>query len=167
MANILSVAGWKVTGLRCPDHEITLIEENKPCAVTLIQRPNGTGKTTTLNLIRAALAGQPLDSSWSRERLLEFRKKDSENKYGTFKLSLLFNNKRLTIEMTFDFEMGEAPRYTTTYGSGMQDGHEPPRDLKQFFRPEFVNFFVTLLVCCDHMLVAGRCSISESALASL
>jgi len=142
MSNTLSVAGWRVAGLRCPDHEISLLEGNEPCPVTLIQMPNGTGKTTTLNLIRAALAGQPLDGPWTRERLLEFRKKDSENERGTFTLSLLFNDKRLTIEMTFDFEMGAAPGYTTTYGSGMQDGHEPPRDLKQFFRPEFVNFFV-------------------------
>ena len=90
MSNTLSVAGWKVAGLRCPDHEIVLLDGDDPCPVTLIQMPNGTGKTTTLDLIRAALAGQPLDGPWTRERLLEFRKKDSKNERGAFTLSLLF-----------------------------------------------------------------------------
>lgn len=152
MPTTLSIAGWKTVGLRCPDHELSLLESGLPSAVTLIQMPNGTGKTTTLNLLRAALAGRPLDGPWTRERMLEYRKKDPMTDRGVFTLHLLFNDKRLTIEMTFDFDMGTAPRYTTTYGSGLQDGFQPPRDLRQFLRPEFVNFFVFDGELANHLL---------------
>lgn len=50
--------GWKASGLRCPDHEIVLTRaDGKPHHVSLIQMPNGTGKTTTLELLRAAFSG--------------------------------------------------------------------------------------------------------------
>jgi ABC-type branched-subunit amino acid transport system ATPase component len=50
--------GWKASGLRCPDHEISRVRaDGTPHHVSLIQMPNGTGKTTVHELIRAALSG--------------------------------------------------------------------------------------------------------------
>jgi DNA sulfur modification protein DndD len=52
----ISLAGWAVSGMRCPDITIDLTGKNgTPARVALVQMPNGTGKTTTLNLLRAAL----------------------------------------------------------------------------------------------------------------
>ena len=57
MASI-KILRWKATGLRCPDHEFSFESTaGNVHPLTLIQMPNGTGKTTTLTLIRAALSG--------------------------------------------------------------------------------------------------------------
>ena len=58
MPATMRILGWKAEGLRCPDHDIDFsADTNEINPVTLIQMPNGTGKTTTLNLLRAALSG--------------------------------------------------------------------------------------------------------------
>ena len=47
MATILRILGWTAEGLRCPDHEVNCCDaDGNPFAVSLIQMPNGTGKTT-------------------------------------------------------------------------------------------------------------------------
>ncbi|MGD1804195.1 hypothetical protein ACP6PL_01965 [Dapis sp. BLCC M126] len=48
----------KTEGLRCPDMKINLLSGVNPAHVSLIQMPNGTAKTTTLSLIRAAMNGE-------------------------------------------------------------------------------------------------------------
>ena len=52
MTTTLRILGWKAKGLRCPDHEIELLGgRDRLFGVSLIQMPNGTGKTTTLELL--------------------------------------------------------------------------------------------------------------------
>ena len=46
----IEIKGWKSEGLRCPDVDFNL-DKNKRL-ITLIQMPNGTGKTTTLKLLK-------------------------------------------------------------------------------------------------------------------
>ena len=55
MANDIKLIGWSCRGFRSPDHEVELLnEKGSPYHVSLIQMPNGTGKTTTIiNLINA------------------------------------------------------------------------------------------------------------------
>ena len=51
----MKVIGWKAYGLRCPDHEIDCSYScDEPAPITLIQMPNGTGKTTTSRCSRTA-----------------------------------------------------------------------------------------------------------------
>jgi DNA sulfur modification protein DndD len=54
----IELAGWSSEGLRCPDVEIELMTGDRIAPVSLIQMPNGTGKTTTLTMIRAAMNGE-------------------------------------------------------------------------------------------------------------
>ena len=49
----IEIKGWKSEGLRCPDVDFNL-DKNKRL-ITLIQMPNGTGKTTTLKLLKQCL----------------------------------------------------------------------------------------------------------------
>ena len=66
MPAIMRILGWKAHGLRCPDHEIDCTDtDNNVHSVTLIQMPNGTGKTTTLALLRAALSGAAVAVSYT------------------------------------------------------------------------------------------------------
>lgn len=143
MPAVLKILGWKAQGLRCPDHEISCCDDQgNPNKITLIQMPNGTGKTTTLSLLRAALSGIAQAEAWDRSAVSEFQKKNSgAHPTGTFEVRLLLNNRRATIIMDFDFERGRIG-YKTTYGPGQRVGFNPPAEFRRFLNPNFVNFFV-------------------------
>jgi hypothetical protein len=142
MAIDLRITGWKAEGLRCPDHEVSFLNGDKSVyPISLLQMPNGTGKTTTLTLLRACLSGAALSEGWDAEKVRSFQKRDSEEGTGTFVVELLANKKRVTFTMTFDFEEGTV-RYSTTAGPGKREGFHPPRELQKFLRPSFVRFFV-------------------------
>jgi DNA sulfur modification protein DndD len=117
--------------------------ESKPGAthpISLLQMPNGTGKTTTLNLLRAALSGEGPEGEWTAESIRDLRK-DSSVKRGMFQLALLHNKERITITLQFSFD---EPRvtYSTTTRAGNQTGFQPPREMQRFLNPSFVKFFV-------------------------
>ena len=83
----LQIAGWKAEGLRCPDHEIDFLNEsNKIHPVSLIQMPNGTGKTTTLELLRATLSGIADSDNWDRKKILSFKKQRAAKTAGVFQV---------------------------------------------------------------------------------
>ena len=141
MTTTLRIMGWKAEGLRCPDHEIDLIENReRPFHVTLIQMPNGTGKTTTLELLRAALSGNLEDRGESAD-IRRFRKRDSDSDRGAFEVRLQLNDKPLTVALEFDFTLGQV-EYKTTWRSGQEPGFRPPRPLRRFMNEAFVNFYV-------------------------
>jgi hypothetical protein len=142
MATELKLLGWTSKGLRCPDHSVSFESENGQIVpITLIQMPNGTGKTTVLKLIRAALAGPSIWDETKFDKPIQFRKNTS-NKKGSFELELLHNNRRLTISLDFDFGGDGKVDYRTTRRKGLKEGFQPPEDLKQFLKPEFVKLLI-------------------------
>jgi DNA sulfur modification protein DndD len=137
----IRLAGWKAEGLRCPDHQVSFeFEPGTTHAISLLQMPNGTGKTTTLGLLRAALSGEGPNGPWSSEDILELRKATGVRK-GSFQLALLHNQERITITMRFNFDEPSVS-YSTTTRSGNREGFQPPRDMRRFLNPSFVKFFV-------------------------
>lgn len=131
---------WRSQGFRCPDHEIQLGDaDGVSRAVTLIQMPNGTGKTTTLKLLRATLSGEA--NSWSESEVRELQKKDSPESKAQFLVDAVSDGNRLTLVLDLDFEEGVAT-YSTTVGSGKKVGFQPPSALKRFLKPDFVRLFV-------------------------
>ena len=142
MTTSMHVLGWSADGLRCPDHEIDCCDsKGTPKPITLIQMPNGTGKTTTLTLLRAALSGAAAQDAWDRNAVRDFQKRDQTVSRGTFSLRLLLNEKLVTIIMEFDFENGTV-RYRTTRGIGQVEGFDPPIEFRRFMNEEFVKFYV-------------------------
>ncbi|MGD2183295.1 hypothetical protein [Lusitaniella coriacea] len=137
----LSLLRWSSKGLRCPNHTVSLRQDNgaDPYSVTLIQMPNGTGKTTTLNMLRATLSGSA--KNWNREKILSFKSSDSSISSGQFVVRLALSGSPLTYELNLDFE-NCLVSYRTTFGSGIKDGFYPPANLKKFFNAEFVKLFV-------------------------
>lgn len=141
MSAVLRILGWKAVGLRCPDHELSFDKgSGQPYKVTLIQMPNGTGKTTTLALLRAALSG--VAEQWAPEQVRSFQKRRPKTDRGYFELRLLLNNRRVTIAMEFDFEKGRVVYRTTRSPHGQQSGYRPPAEFRRYMQPDFVNFFV-------------------------
>lgn len=152
MPAVMRILGWKAQGLRCPDHEISCTDANgQPFPVSIIQMPNGTGKTTTLALLRAALSGAAISPGWDRHMISEFRKRNSDATDGYFEVSLLLNDRRATILMEFDFENGRVS-YKTTHGPGRRDGFHPPSDFRRFMNENFVNFYVFDGELAQHLL---------------
>jgi len=152
MPAIMRILGWKAEGLRCPDHEISCADDDgNPFPISLIQMPNGTGKTTTLALLRAALSGAAINPGWDRHTIAEFRKKNSDEPGGFFEVRLLLNERRATILMEFDFENGRVT-YKTTHGPGRRDGFHPPSDFRRFMNENFVNFYVFDGELAQHLL---------------
>lgn len=142
MSSIMQVLGWHARGLRCPDHEVDCSDTDEtPLPVILIQMPNGTGKTTTLSLLRAALSGSADKHAWPRSRVLTYQKRDHPDSEGLFELRLLLNGQRVTIILEFDFDAGRI-YYKTTRGHGQVDGFDPPMEFRRFMNEEFVKFFV-------------------------
>lgn len=143
----MRILGWKAEGLRCPDHEIDCRKTgDEPFPVTLIQMPNGTGKTTTLTLLRAALSGDAKKSKWSEtewseSQVQEMKKKGGSNDEGFFELYLMLDDKRVTIRMDFYFSSNRV-FYKTTRGLGQKDGFNPPPNLIRFMNSKFVDFYI-------------------------
>jgi len=152
MSSTMYILGWKAQGLRCPDHEIDCRDSaGTPRSITLIQMPNGTGKTTTLSLLRAALSGSATNEQWSRARVMEFQKRGGSDPSGLFELRLLLNDKRVTIILDFDFEYGRI-YYKTTRAHGQIEGFDPPADFRRFMNEDFVKFYVFDGELADNLL---------------
>lgn len=164
MSSTMRILGWLAEGLRCPDHEIDCCNvEGNPAKVSLIQMPNGTGKTTTLTVLRAALSGAA--ENWDRARVKELRKKNADSDKGLFELRLALNEKRITIIMEFDFDSGQV-QYKTTWGSGQEEGFNPPFELRRFMNEDFVNFYVFDGELAENLL-SQRHTDAEQAVESL
>lgn len=137
----LTLLGWESSGLRCPDMVIDFRKDGKAPRVSLLQMPNGTGKTTTLDLIKAALTGQAHD--WSSDQVHRLRRAAQTNDEGRFVLHLLADNDPLTFELTFDFLEDKVSYRTSSKGSGgIKDGWQPPLEVRRFLNERFVPLFI-------------------------
>lgn len=137
----ISLLGWSSEGMRCPDVKVDLADGMEPSPVSLVQMPNGTGKTTTLTLLEAAMNGSA--SKWSEEDVRELRRSGSAGERGVFVVRLAVDGKPLTFELTLDFARGTASYRTTNPGSGgVVPNWAPIPSVRRFLKPEFLNLFI-------------------------
>ena len=136
----IRILSWSATGFRCPDYNVSLKNGDSPYHVSLIQMPNGTGKTTTLSLLRAALSGQ--GEHWKPQDVAALKRDGDENSSGEFWVKLQFGHKEITFELIADFQTNKISYRTSVSNlgdnsepeSGMEMGHCPPRQLRPFLR---------------------------------
>ncbi|WP_287364828.1 hypothetical protein [Mesorhizobium sp.] len=165
----ISLSGWASSGLRCPDVEVNLAgQSGTPAKVSLVQMPNGTGKTTTLELIRATLTGAA--AAWKPSQIRDLRRPGDDRDVGQFRVALLMDRRPLTIELILDFDNGTASYRTTTPGSGGVVGRwQPPTSMLKFLTPDFLHLFIFDGEFADKLLKqdAGRADEAISALCQL
>ncbi len=136
----LEFRGWKSRGLRSPDMEIDLCPDGRTAPrVTLIQMPNGTGKTTTKTCMQAALTGEAMQ--WSEEQVAALASSTGGLQSGEFELRLGFDDRPLTFTMNFDF-LTNTVSYGTTFNRGRNDKYAPPPALRRFLNPHFTRLLV-------------------------
>lgn len=110
---------------------------------TFIMMPNGTGKTTTLRLLRAMLT-EPGASEWKEKDVRSFRPTFSDALKGKFSLKVMFDEEIYYYILHLDYDLGEV-RYETSRvarSGGLEDGHILPYSLHGILTEEFVNRFV-------------------------
>ncbi len=138
----INISGWSSRGLRCPDVDIDLREtDGTPFHAVFLQMPNGTGKTTTLELLKATLSGEAVD--WDDVKVRSFRRRGATNMTGHFKVKLLVDGKPLTFELELEYEYGRATCVTTRPGSGgIGKGWAPPPEMRRFLARSFLDLFI-------------------------
>lgn len=137
----IKLKGWSSEGFRCPDVQIDLFDGTKAYDISFIQMPNGTGKTTTLELLRACLSGDT--SSWSSDYIYQLKKKNHPITEGKFTTNLLVNDQVLSIELVADFREKNISFYTISPGSGgRKRGWIIPNQLARFLNEEFIKLFI-------------------------
>jgi len=139
MAMEIKVKGWKYQNIRggLRDLHIDLDEDPR---WTLIQMPNGTGKTTTMTLLRAALTGIDLTET----EVAELRA-DDRAESGSFELRLDIDGDPFRVNIDLDF-VGRRCSFSTTRAQLQSGGSEPgwhlPPQLRRLLTPEFARLFV-------------------------
>ena len=142
----IKVPGWSYHNIRRFDNlEVDLRQGgNKLPHVALIMMRNGTGKTTTISLIRAILSGAAL--RWTPEQVREYQPKNSTVESGVFQLSIRFDSDPYIYFLMLDYENGRASYQTSRVNNasgGLEDGRNLPTSLQGIFDvEEFVNRFV-------------------------
>lgn len=139
MAMELKVKGWKYQNIRGGIRDLAIDLDENP-RWTLIQMPNGTGKTTTMSLLRAALTGVEL----SPQEVNELRADDSAEA-GEFELRLEIDGEPYRIRIELDF-LARRCVFSTTSARLQSGGSEPgwhlPPQLRRLLTPDFSRLFV-------------------------
>ena len=138
----------KSEGLRCPDMEFVFNNN-----ISLLQMPNGTGKTTLLELTKRALSGKAFTS----KEVSDLKDPNASKDKGIFELELKLTDSKkeakITIrnEFSFDKNMHLYSTHKDEYNrkfldSDVSEGfilsYAPPSDIKPFLLEEIVDLFV-------------------------
>ena len=142
----IRITDWRCENLRIGEGTESFELGDPPARWSLIQMPNGLGKTSTMTLIRALLGEEEL----SPEKVRGFRASDAVET-GVFELGLLIEGrhggpaKHYRLTANLDFKNGSY-QYSTLRSEERGGGREPglvlPPDLKHILKSEFIRLFV-------------------------
>ncbi len=106
-----------------------------------IMMANGTGKTTTMALLKGLLDGTAAE--WSESDVKSFAPTTRVSDTGEFSITVKFDERQYKYFLCLDYRTGVATiNTTTTENGGYEEGRHLPDSLKDIFSPEFVSRFV-------------------------
>ncbi len=112
-----------------------------PIKNNFVMMANGTGKTTTMELIKGLMDGTATE--WSSEKIKTFAPTTSKSDVGVFSIAVKFDDRQYKYFLYINYNTGIANiKTTTTKLGGMEDGRHLPDALKGIFTPEFVRRFI-------------------------
>lgn len=120
--------------------DFTKPETNEPRHISLVQMPNGTGKTTTMGLIRHLILGTELDD----EAVMGYEPETGASE-GEFTIGFAAGDERFRVHMHLDYDLGTVDyrhSYPQREGGGMNSGHFLPLQLENILTEEFVDLFI-------------------------
>ena len=136
----IRLLGWSASNLRGYLRHFEIDLSEKPKRWTLLQMPNGTGKTTTMELFRTAFSGRML----SNEKIMSFRADDTV-RGGLFECDLEIDTTRYKLRLQFDFRQ-PALHFETMVPSersgGLLDGYHLPSELRHTLAGGVTDLFV-------------------------
>lgn len=139
------ISSWETKNLRVPDMQVVLKDN-----LNFIQIPNGGGKTTIQQLIKAVLTnslGKFKKGGKNPNGLLDLADKNDFQSTGEFNLELdIFDgpdgDENIYFKNIFNFDKDSITTYTTSKKYGKQSGWKPPLDLVPFMNEEHANVFI-------------------------
>lgn len=141
----IEILGWGYENIRrFGKLDIDLRQGPSLPHICLIMMRNGTGKTTTIQLIRAVLNGTA--TAWTAQQIREFCPKEQNVSCGKFNLTIKFDGNTYYYTLLFDYERGKVEYRTSrvsSIGGGLEEGRILPTALNGVFDvEEFVNRFI-------------------------
>lgn len=137
----IRILGWTCENIRqFRNLEFNLEDEGGVPHIYLVMMRNGTGKTTTTNLIRTVLSGTEMSES----ELLSYRPTEYDCDEGKFTLTMQYDDKRYFYILKLDYLNARYQYFTSRTGEsgGLESGRIIPRNLKVFDNREFICRFV-------------------------
>ena len=136
----LQLRGWRANNLRGYLRDVAIDLTSEPNRWTLVQMPNGTGKTTTMTLLRTALNGSQL----SNEQIMSFRADDTVSD-GRFDCLIDIDEVRYELRLLFDFRQPVLHFQTLTpseRSGGLHESHHLPPTLRETLQAGVTDLFV-------------------------
>ncbi len=129
--NIRKISSLKIS---FQDNEGKIIKNN------FVMMANGTGKTTTMALIKGLLDGTA--AQWTPAEVKSYSPTLTSADCGEFSMTVKFNDKSYKYFLSLDYVNGVAKIETLSPPSGRDPGLRLPETLKGIFTSEFVSRFV-------------------------
>ena len=134
--------------------EFTKPGTSEPRHISLVQMPNGTGKTTTMGLIRHLILASELDD----ETVMGYEPETGASE-GKFTIGFAAGDERFRVHMDLDYDLGTVTyrhSYPQREGGGMNSGHFLPLELENILTEEFVDLFVFNGELTDDFIETGE-----------
>ncbi|WP_254824316.1 hypothetical protein [Haloglomus halophilum] len=134
--------------------QFTKPSTSEPRHISLVQMPNGTGKTTTMGLIRHLILGSELDD----ETVMGYEPETGASE-GEFTIGFAAGEERFRVHMHLDYDLGTVDyrhSYPQREGGGMNSGHFLPLQLENILTEEFVDLFVFNGELTDDFIETGE-----------
>ncbi|MES2443372.1 MAG: hypothetical protein V4574_11125 [Pseudomonadota bacterium] len=136
----VNITGWKCLNLRGGLRTVNIDLGVPPRRWTLVQIPNGLGKTTTMELLRYGFTGAAMPPEF-----VQGLRADDNVESGQFELRLTIDDKPCRVVVDFDFATGAA-EYSTARASTRSGGLEPgwllPEGLRDLLKRPLVELFI-------------------------